>query len=117
MEFRANAAIDHVGQGSTVEHAYIILVLEALDLGARHTLRHRLVSYVLVVIHPWDRLGGVGHGERVHFRAQANKLDYRISFGLVFEVAHFSGVKISMTTSEVRKVAITNLAKSKASRR
>ena len=111
MEFRADAAIDHVGQGSTIEHAHVIIVLKALALGARHTLRHRLVPYVHRVIHPWDRLGGLTHCERVHFRAQAYELDYRIHFGLVFEVAHFSGVKISMTTSEVRKVAITYLAK------
>ena len=68
------------------------------------------MPYVLRIIHPRDGLGCVAHGERVHFRAQANELDYRISFGLVFEVAHFYGVKISVTTSEVRKVAITNLA-------
>ena len=111
MEFRTDAAIDHVGQGSTIEHPHVILVLEALDLGAPHTLRHYLMPYVHRVIHPRDGLGCVAHGERVHFRANANELDYRIPFGLVFEVAHFSGVKISMTTSKVRKVAITNLAK------
>ena len=111
MEFRADAAIDHVGQGSTIEHAHVIFVLKALDLGARHTLRHRLVPYVHRVIHPMDGLGCIAHCDQVDFRAQANELDYRIPFGLVFEVAHFSGVKISMTTSEFRKVAITNLAK------
>ena len=86
-------------------------MLESLDLGARHTLRHRLVPYVHRGIHSRDGLGCVAHGVRVYFRAQANELDYRIPFGLVFEVAHFTGVTISMTTSEVRKVAITNLAK------
>ena len=83
VEFRADAAIDHVGQGSTIERAHVILVLKALDLGARHTVRHRLVPYVNRVIYFLDRLRGVAHGERVHFRAQANKLDYRIPFGLV----------------------------------
>ena len=92
MKFRADAAIDHVGQGSTIVHAHVILVLKALDLGARHTLRHRLVTYVHRVIHPWDRLGSVAHGERVHFRAQADELDDRIALVLVLEVAHFSGV-------------------------
>ena len=86
-------------------------MLKALNLGTRHTLHHRLVPYIHRVIHPWDRLRGVAHDERVHFRAQANELDYRIPVGLVFEVEHFSGVKISMTTFEVRKVAITNLVK------
>ena len=86
-------------------------MLKALDLGARLTLRHRLLSNVYRVIHPWDRLGGVAHSERVHYRAQANELEYRIPFGLVFELAHFSGVNLSMTTSEVRKMAIINFAK------
>ena len=113
MEFGADAVIDHVGQCSTIEHAHVILVLEALDLGARHTLRQCLVPHVHQVIHPMDGLGCIAHGEQVHFKAQANKLDYWIHFGLVFEVAHFSGVKISVTTFEVRKVAITNLAKIK----
>ena len=39
------------------------------------------------------------------------ELHYRMSFGLVFEIAHFSGVQFSMTTSKVRKVDIANLAK------
>ena len=56
VEFRADAAIDHVGQGSTIEHAHVILMLEAHDLGARHTLRHLLVPYVHRVIHPRDRM-------------------------------------------------------------
>ena len=111
MKLRADAAIDYVGQGSTIVHAHVILVLEAFDLGERHTLRHRLMFNVHRVIHPRNGLGCVAHGERIHFRAEANELDYRISFGLVFELAHFSGVKISMTTSKIRKVAITNLAK------
>ena len=116
MEFGADAAIDNIGKSSTIEHAHVILVLVALDLRARHTLRHRLLPYVHRVINRRDGLGCVAHGERVNLRALANKLDFQIPFGFVFEVAHFSGVKISMTTSEVRKVAITNFAKSKASR-
>ena len=111
MEFGADAAIDYIGQSSTIKHAHFILVLEALNLRARHTLRHRLVFYVNLVFHFRHGLGCVAHDERVHFRAQANELDNRIPFCLVFKVAHFSGVKISMTTSEVRKLAITNLAK------
>ena len=111
MEFRADAVIDHVGQGSTTEHAHVILVHEALDLGARHTLCHRLVPYVHREIHPRDGLECGAYGERVHFRAKANRFDYRIPFGLVFEVVYISGVKISMTTSEIRIVASTNLAK------
>ena len=46
MEFRTDAAIDHVGQGFTIEHTHVILVLEALDLRARHTLRLCLVPNV-----------------------------------------------------------------------
>ena len=86
-------------------------MLEAPDLGERHTLRHRHVAYVHWVIHPRDGLRCVAHGEQIHFRAQVNEFDYRNPFGLVFEVTHFFGVKISITTSEVRKVPITNLAK------
>ena len=82
-------------------------MLEALDLGGRQTIRHRRVPYVHLVIHPRDGLGWVALGEQ----AQANLLDYRIPFGLVFEVAHFSGVTIIMTTSEVKKMAIINIAK------
>ena len=86
-------------------------MFEALDLGVRHTIRHRFLPYLNRVIHPKNGLECVAHGKQVHLRAQATELDYLIPFGLVFEIAHFSGVKISMATSEVRKVAITNLAK------
>ena len=110
MEFRADAAIDYVGQGSTIVHAHVIFVLEALDLGPRHTIRHSLMCYIHLVVNSWDGLRCVAHGERVHFRTQANELDDRISFGFVFEVANISGVEISITTSEVRKVPITYLA-------
>ena len=93
------------------EHADLILVLETLDLGVSHILRHSLMPYVHRVVYLWDGLGCVAHGERVHFRAQANELDGRIAFGFVCEVAHFSGVEISITMFEVRKVPITYLAK------
>ena len=56
MEFRADAAIDYVGQGSTIVHAHVNFVLKALDLGPRHTLRHRLMCYIHRVVHYWDGL-------------------------------------------------------------
>ena len=86
-------------------------MFEALNLGARHTIIHCLVIYVNRVIPPRNGLGFVKHGEYIHFRAQANKRDYQALLGLVFKVALFIGVKILMTTSEVRNVAITNFAK------
>ena len=92
MEFRADAEIDHVGQGCTIVHAHVILVLEALDLRAHNTLRHPLVPYVHWVIHPWDGLGCVAQGKRVHLRAQTDKLDDQIALGHVIELTHFSGV-------------------------
>ena len=92
MKFRADGAIDHVCQGSTILHALVILVLEALNLGPRHTFCHRLVPHIHRVVHSWDGLGCVAHGLRVHFRAQTDELDDRIALGLVLEVAHFSGV-------------------------
>ena len=113
MEFRADAAIDYVGQGSTIVHGHVIFLLRALDLGPRHTLRHRLMCYVNRVVNSWDGLWCVAHGEWVHFRTQANELNDRITFGLVFEVAHISGVEISITTSEVRMVPITYLTEIK----
>ena len=111
MEFRAVAAIDYVCQGSTIVHAQVIFVLEALDLGPRHTLCHSLVPHIHRVVDSWDGLGCVAHGERVHLRAQTDELDDRIALGLVLEIAHFSGVYISISMSELRKVAITYLAK------
>ena len=42
--------------------------------------------------------------------AQADKFEYRIAFSLVLEVAHFSGVKLSITTSKVGKVPQTYFA-------
>ena len=84
-QFRADAAINHVSQGSTFKHAHVILIFKALDLGARHNLRHRLVPYVHRVIYPWNKLGGVAENERVHFKAEANELDFWIPFDLVFE--------------------------------
>ena len=76
MEFRADAKIDNIVQSSTIEHTHEIFVLEALDLGARHTLRYRHVSYVNWVIQFRYGLGCFAYGERVHFIAQANELDY-----------------------------------------
>ena len=92
MEFRADAAIDHVNQGSTIVHLYVILVIEALDLGARNTLCHRLVPHIHLLVHPWDKHGCVEDGKRVHFRAQVDELDDRISLGLVLEETNFSSV-------------------------
>ena len=56
MEFRADAEIDYVSQGSTIVHMHLILVLEALDLRTHHTRRHRLMYYVQWVIYPWNGL-------------------------------------------------------------
>ena len=92
MKIRADAAIDHVNQSSTSVHAHVILVLEALDLRPRHAICHSLVPHIHRVVHSWDGLGCVAHGEQVHLRAQANELDDQIALGLVLEVAHFSGV-------------------------
>ena len=99
MEFGANTAIDHIFQGSTIEHAHVVLVLEALDLEQRHTLCHRFVPHIHHVVHPWDGLGCVAYNERVHLRAQTDKFDNRIALDLVLEVAHFSGVKFRISTS------------------
>ena len=63
VEFGSYAAIDHIGKGSTIVHAQVFLLLEALDLGARHTLCHRLVPHIYRVVHPWGRLECVAHGE------------------------------------------------------
>ena len=106
MEFRFDAAIDYVGQGSTILYAHVILMFEALDLGARNTLCHSLVPHIHLVVHLWNRLGCDANGEPVHFRAQADELDDRISLGLVLEEAHLFRVEISITTSVVRKVPI-----------
>ena len=51
VEFRANAAIDHVVQGYTMVHVHVIFVLETLDLGARHTLCHRLLPHINRLVH------------------------------------------------------------------
>ena len=76
--------------------------------------RHRLMCYVHQVVHSWNGLLCVAHGERIHFTAQANELDVRITFSIVFEVAHISGLEISITKSEVRNVPITYLAEIKS---
>ena len=75
VKFREDAAIDHVGQGCTIVHAYVILMLEALDLGERNTLCHRLVPHIHRVVNPWDKLGCIAHGEREHHTTQTDKLD------------------------------------------
>ena len=77
MKFIADAAIDHVAQGSTTVHVHVIFVLEELNLGPRHSFCHRLVPNIHRVVHFCDRLGCVAHGERVHFMAQADELDDR----------------------------------------
>ena len=46
MELLADAAIDHIGQGFTIVHSHVVSVLEALDLGARYAVYHRLVPHV-----------------------------------------------------------------------
>ena len=92
VEFRADAAIDYVCQGSTIVHAHVILVLEPLDLGPRHALCNRLVPHVHRVVHPCDGLKCVAHGERVHFKAKVDELDDRIALSLVLDIAHFSGL-------------------------
>ena len=86
-------------------------MLEALDLGPRHAHCHSLVVHIQLVVHSGDELGCVAQGERLHLRAQANEIDDQIAFGIVYEIAHFFGVEISISTSELRKVAITYLAK------
>ena len=92
MKFRADAAIDHIGQSFTIVHEHLILLLEALNLGARYILCHGLVPYGHQVIHFWDGLGCLTHGKQVHFRAQTDELDDRIALNLVLELAHFSCV-------------------------
>ena len=71
------------------------------------------MPYVHRVVYSWDKLGCVAHCKQVNFRAQINELDDRIALVLVFKVAYFSGVKISITTSEVKKVPIIYFAKVK----
>ena len=85
VEFGANAAIDHVGLISTVVHPHVVFMLEALDLGARHTLSHRLVPRVHRIVQSRDRLVRVAHGERVHLGAKSDKLDDRITLCLVLK--------------------------------
>ena len=113
MKFTADAAIDHVGQGSTIVHTHIILVIEALDLRPRHALCLSFVPHIHRVVNFWDGLGCVAHSERVHLRAQIDEIDDRIAFDLVLEVADFAGVWIGIYTFEVKKVAITYLDKVK----
>ena len=111
VKFKADAAIDYVCKGFTIVHAQVILVLEAVDLGLRNVCCHSLVPHNHRVVHSLNGLGCVAYGKQVNLRAEAIELDYRIALDLVLEVTHFSGVKISSSTSEIRKVAITYLAK------
>ena len=92
MKFRADAGIDYVSRGSTILHAHVRTVLEALDLGLRHALCHNVVSHIHRVDYSWDRYVCVAHKERVHLRAQTEQFDNRIALCLVFEIAQFSGV-------------------------
>ena len=92
IKFRSEAVIDYAGQGTSIVHAHVILVLEALDLRERHTLCNRIMPLIHRVVHLWDRLGCVAHGKRVHRRAQTNKLDGRIAIGSVLKVTYFYGV-------------------------
>ena len=110
VEFRTNAAIDHVVQGYTIVHAHVIFVRETLDLGARHTLCHCIVPHINRVVHLWYELGCVAQGQRVHLRAQTKELDYWIVRCLVLNVAQFSGLEIRLTTSKAGKVPRTYLA-------
>ena len=92
-------AIDHIGQGSTIIHAHVVYVLEAPDLCAGDALRHRLVPHVQLVVKPWDVLGCTAHDKGIHLGTQFDELDDRIALGLVLEVAHFSGVRFSCTST------------------
>ena len=92
MEFRADTEIDQVNQGFTIVLTHVILVIKAPDLAARYTLRQHLVPYVHRVVHPWDKLECVKHGEKIHLKTQADELDDRIALGLDLEIAYFSGM-------------------------
>ena len=85
-------------------------MLEALDLRVRLTLCDRLLPHIHRVVHSWDGLGCVAHGERVHLKTQPDELDDLIALCLVLEVAHFSGLDFSISTSEVETVPRTFLA-------
>ena len=56
MKFEVNATIDHIGHGSIIVHAHVILVLKVLDLGAHQTFCHRIVMHIHWVVKPWDGL-------------------------------------------------------------
>ena len=79
MEFGADSAIGYIGKGSTIVHLHVVFVLDALNLGSRHALCNRNVSYRHWVVQHRDGLGCFAQGERVHFRAQADELDDRIA--------------------------------------
>ena len=111
VEFKADAAIHYINQGSKIEHAHVILVLETLDIRGRQTRFHSVLSHIHRVVHSWDGLGCVARGKHIHFKAQIDKLDDQIALGLVLKVAHFFGAKFSICSSEVGKVSRTYLTK------
>lgn len=57
MKFKAYAAIDHICQSTSINHAQVVLVLEALDLETSNTLCHRSVLHIHRVVQPWNKLG------------------------------------------------------------
>lgn len=75
-------------------------MLEAIDLGTRHSFNHRFVSDVHCVVEPWDRLGSDARDNGIHLRAQSDEFDNRIALCLVLEEAYLAGVVIVSGTSE-----------------
>ena len=67
-------------------------MLEALNLGALYVFFYRLVPHIHRVVYSWNGVGCFAHGERVHLKAQDDKLDDRIALRFVPEVAAFSGM-------------------------
>ena len=103
-DVRADAAIDHICQGFTIVYAHVVFVLEALDLGARHAVRHRIVINIYWVVQPWSVLNCAAYSEHVHLKAQCNKRNYRTALDLVLEVADFFNVHFSCSTFEVEEM-------------
>ena len=50
VKFGADAEIDHNVQGSTIEHAPVVFVLEAPDLCSGDAFRHCFVPHVHLVV-------------------------------------------------------------------
>ena len=67
-------------------------MLKALYVRARHTLGHRFVPHIHLVVQPWNGLGCFAYGERIHLRAQADELNDRIALCFIFKLADLSGV-------------------------